>query len=73
LGLKRYLAIDKKATGIFLETAHPAKFREVVEETLQTKIKLPARLEEFMTGTKQSTKISTQYQEFKRLLPTLIS
>ncbi len=73
LGLKRYLATDKKATGIFLETAHPAKFREVVTETLQTEIKLPARLEEFMSGTKHSIKISTQFQEFKSLLPTLIS
>lgn len=73
LGLKRYLATYKKATGIFLETAHPAKFKEVVDETLQTDIKLPHRLEEFMSGTKQSIKISTQFQEFKSLLPTLIA
>jgi threonine synthase len=73
LGLKRYLANNQKATGIFLETAHPAKFREVVEETIKTDVKIPTRLEEFMSGIKQSIKISSRFQEFKSLLPTLVS
>jgi threonine synthase len=73
LGLKRYLAYAEGNTGIFLETAHPAKFKEVVEDILLTEIKLPQRLEEFMSGTKRSIKISTQFQEFKSLLPTLIA
>jgi threonine synthase len=73
LGLKKYLTSAKNATGIFLETAHPAKFREVVEETINTEIKLPPRLKEFMSGTKKSIKISTQFPDFKSLLPTLVS
>jgi threonine synthase len=73
LGLKRFLADGGNTTGIFLETAHPAKFKEVVENVLQTEIKLPHRLEEFMSGTKRSIKISTHFQEFKSLLPTLIA
>jgi threonine synthase len=73
LGLKKYMASNKSVTGIFLETAHPAKFKEVVEKTLKTTIKLPHRLEEFMSGTKRSIKISTQFEEFKSLLPSLIA
>ncbi len=73
LGLKKYLKDHKNETGIFLETAHPAKFKEVVEETLNTNIALPQRLEEFMSGAKRSIKISSKYQDFKSLLPTLIT
>jgi len=73
LGLKKYHKEHGNITGVFLETAHPAKFREVVEETIQDEIKLPKRLEEFMTGEKLSIKISAQFNDFKLLLPTLIS
>ena len=72
LGLKRYRK-EKIIVGIFLETAHPGKFKEVVEGTLNKEIKLPPRLEEFMSGVKKSIKISSQFGEFKSLLPTLIS
>ena len=38
LGLKKYFNdSDENATGIFLETAHPSKFKEVVDETLKTR------------------------------------
>jgi threonine synthase len=73
LGLKKYMKVNTNVTGVFLETAHPAKFREVVEETINNKISLPPRLEEFMSGTKQSIKISSHFSDFKSLLPTLIS
>jgi threonine synthase len=36
--------------GVFLETAHPAKFADVVETTLKTKVELPERLQKFMRG-----------------------
>ena len=72
LGLKRYME-RKDVTGIFLETAHPGKFQEVVERTLNKEIKLPPRLEEFMSGVKKSIKISSQFSDFKSLLPSLIS
>ncbi len=73
LGLKRYHDKYSGATGIFLETAHPGKFNEVVEETLNTKITLPQRLADFMPRTKRSIKISSHFDDFKSLLPTLIS
>lgn len=73
LGVKKYLCDKKELTGIFLETAHPAKFKEVVEEAIQCEVKLPHRLEEFMTRAKSSIKISSHFNEFKSLLPTLIA
>jgi len=73
LGLKKYLKQNTNCSAIFLETAHPAKFREVVEETIQASIELPARLNDFLSGEKQSVKASALFHDFKLLLPTLIS
>jgi len=73
LGLKKYMAGNKDWTGIFLETAHPAKFKEVVEETIQTSVELPPRLQEFMLCKKRSINISSKFEDFKSLLPALIS
>jgi len=73
LGLQKYASSGSKATGIFLETAHPVKFKEVVEETIQNEIGMPQRLAEFMSGTKRSIHISSQFRDFKSLLPTLIT
>lgn len=73
LGLKEFLKSNSEYTGIFLETAHPAKFKEVVEETIQHTIDLPERLKEFMAGEKKSIRISSNFLEFKSLLPTLLS
>jgi len=73
LGLKEFLQNNAAYTGIFLETAHPAKFKEVVEETIQYPVKLPARLLQFMKGEKKSIPISANFSEFKSLLPTLLT
>ena len=55
-------------TGIFLETAHPAKFKGVVDEILGTDIEIPAKLQAFMKGTKQSIPLSKEFGEFKQFL-----
>lgn len=55
-------------TGVFLETAHPAKFLEKVEAILQTKVEIPERLQEFMKGTKQSVPMSKEFYDFKNYL-----
>lgn len=73
LGLKKYLQKNENVSGIFLETAHPAKFKSVVEETIKHKVELPQRLEEFMSGTKRSINISSKFSDFKSLLPALIA
>jgi threonine synthase len=41
-------------TGVFCETAHPAKFKDTVEPIIGAEVKIPARLAEFMKGTKKS-------------------
>lgn len=55
-------------TGIFLETAHPAKFLETVENILDKKIEIPAKLQAFMKGEKQSVLISKEFKDFKSFL-----
>ncbi|HEY8938308.1 MAG TPA: threonine synthase [Cyclobacteriaceae bacterium] len=73
LGLKKYLSENKStASGVFLETAHPGKFQDVVENTLQQNIQLPEVLQKFMRGSKLSVNIGNGFDEFKNyLLKTL--
>jgi len=62
LGLKEYMK-GKDGVGVFFETAHPAKFGDVVEETIHTKIDIPARLQEYVDKTKVSIEINNSYEE----------
>lgn len=55
-------------TGVFLETAHPAKFKDTVEEILGSSIEIPAKLQEFMKGTKQSIQLDKDFAGFKSYL-----
>ncbi len=55
-------------TGVFLETAHPAKFKEKMDEILATDIEIPARLAAFMQGEKQTVPLSSQFEDFKAYL-----
>ena len=54
--------------GIFLETAHPAKFLETVEDIIADKVTIPAKLQEFMKGEKQSLPLSKEFADFKAYL-----
>lgn len=54
--------------GFFLETAHPAKFKQVVDEICGTDVEIPARLQAFMKGQKQSIPMSKDFAEFKAYL-----
>ena len=54
--------------GIFCETAHPAKFKEKVDDILGIDIPIPERLQAFMNGKKQSVPMSKDYRDFKRYL-----
>jgi len=67
LGLKEYLKKHDKAQGIFLETAHPVKFLDVVEPVIQKKIPYPTQIEEIMDREKEATSISS-YAELKEFL-----
>jgi threonine synthase len=67
LGLKRELLNYPSAIGVFLETAHPIKFLDVVEPTLNVKLPIPEQIESVIHKEKVSTKIKT-YAEFKAFL-----
>ncbi len=54
--------------GVFCETAHPAKFKEKVDAILGADIDIPARLQEFMKGTKQSVDMTKEFADFKAYL-----
>lgn len=54
--------------GIFLETAHPAKFLETVEDIIADKVTIPVKLQKFMKGEKQSLPLSKEFADFKAYL-----
>lgn len=60
--------LSSAETGIFLETAHPAKFKSTVDRILDTDIEIPAKLRAFMQGTKQSIELGKTFEEFKSYL-----
>ena len=64
--LKEQLKPDE--VGIFCETAHPAKFKEKVDEILDIDIEIPSRLQAFMQGQKQSIAMPNDFTAFKEFL-----
>ena len=54
--------------GVFLETAHPAKFRDTVESIVKTEVEIPEKLQAFMRGTKQSVPMTADFEDFKAYL-----
>ena len=55
-------------TGLFLETAHPAKFKETVDRILCIDIAVPSGLQEFMKGAKKSVALGKDFRGFKDFL-----
>jgi threonine synthase len=68
LALEKYLEGKKGEKGIFLETAHPLKFYDVVEPITSDKIPLPAPMEALLGKTKQSTPMDSHYESLKSYL-----
>lgn len=64
LGLQKYLKNNVEAQGVFLETAHPIKFLDVVEETIQQKITIPEDIQQLIKKKKVAIPIKN-YEEFK--------
>lgn len=64
--LKENLGKDEQ--GVFLETAHPAKFKEKVDEIIGSSVVIPERLQTFMRGKKKNIELSKDYQEFRSFL-----
>lgn len=54
--------------GVFCETAHPAKFKETVDNIIGGDIQIPERLAAFMRGKKQSVEMTKNFDDFKAFL-----
>ena len=54
--------------GVFCETAHPAKFKEKVDDILGIDVEIPERLAAFMKGEKQSVPMTKNFEDFKKFL-----
>ena len=54
--------------GVFCETAHPAKFKEKVDDILSIDVTIPNRLAAFMKGQKQSVPMTKDFPDFKQYL-----
>jgi threonine synthase len=75
-GAVGYLALDEyinknkieSFNGIILETAHPAKFIDIMEDVLKENIEIPERLANCLHQEKKSIKISNKYTDFKSFL-----
>ena len=63
--------LNNNEIGVFLETAHPAKFKETVESIIEDEINIPAKLASFMKGTKSTVKLSSAFPAFKKYLMSL--
>ncbi len=60
--------LEAGETGVFCETAHPAKFKDTVEAAIGGEVEIPARLAAFMKGKKQSVEMSKAFADFKAFL-----
>jgi threonine synthase len=63
-GLKKYQQ-DSPGTGVFLATAHPAKFLDVVEEAIGEPVAIPEKLEEVMKKPKKAELVPNDYQKLR--------
>lgn len=67
-----YLALNEMLKddedGIFLETAHPAKFAETVETIIGEKVEIPEKLKAFMLGKKKIIELNKEFDDFKKFL-----
>jgi threonine synthase len=68
LALERYLQQHLTDKGIFLETAHPVKFYDVVEPVLNQTIPLPDAVKEIIDLPKKSTRMNVSFDELKEFL-----
>ena len=71
LACKDYLLETPDAKCVFLETAHPGKFEDVVSSALSEKLTLPEKLNAFLSKDKSSIKCSSKFEDFKEVLMSL--
>jgi len=74
LGIKDYLNKEhsRETIGIFLETAHPAKFIPVIEPIIDEKVRIPKGLESLMNQKESTHSIPADYSSFQSILKELL-
>jgi len=68
LALEDYLKGHSNEKGIFLETAHPVKFYDVVEPVIGEAVPIPSAVQEQLKGIKKSEKIGVEPDRLKQFL-----
>lgn len=68
LALKDFIQSNQIYNGIILETAHPSKFKDVIEEELKINVKIPERLAECLNKEKKTVELSSEYSDLKEYL-----
>ena len=68
LALSAYQKDHPNTRGIYLETAHPAKFADVVEKILNINVELPSQLKALLHKEKEAKLMSTDFSIFKEYL-----
>lgn len=68
-GLQEYRKKNRgNFVGLFLSTAHPAKFIDLVEETIGKSIEVPERLKSLLNIEKVAIRMKPDFEAFKKLL-----
>ena len=68
LALQDVLATEPSARGVFVATAHPAKFREVVEPAIGKAVPLPPALEEAIARPRHAISMNVDYKTLAAFL-----
>ena len=66
-GLKKWMN-ENGGQGVFLETAHPAKFLDAVEPAIGAKVEIPQRLQDYLKREKKAILIGNTFEELKAVL-----
>jgi threonine synthase len=68
LGINNFVKKNKNCKGLFLGTAHPCKFSNIIEPIINEKIKIPKRIKSLLDKEKQSISLNNKYEEFSDYL-----
>ena len=68
LGLKKHIGDNSMITGVFLSTAHPAKFIDVLDRKIADKITLPESLQNMLNKKKKSVELGKDFEGLKNYL-----
>ena len=68
LGMNKYKEHKPNSIGVFLETAHPAKFKNVVEDIIKEEISLPEKLRKNISKQKHNIEMKNSFNELKAFL-----